>query len=203
MPFEFEKLDIEDLILVKPKVFGDVRGFFMESYKKSDFVKNGITIEFNQDNHSKSSSRVLRGLHYQAEPHQQAKLVRCVKGRIYDVAVDLRKNSPTFKKWVRVELSEENKFMLYIPEGFAHGFVVLSNEAELLYKASGEYAPEYDRGVLWNDREINVDWGIDFDPVLSPKDKKLPTLKNINTDELIYYRNQLDFSNADRQEVLK
>ena len=115
----------------------------------------------------------------------------------------MRKNSPTFKKWVRVELSEENKFMLYIPEGFAHGFVVLSNEAELFYKASGEYAPEYDRGVLWNDREINVDWGIDFDPVLSPKDKKLPTLKNINTDELIYYRNQLDFSNADRQEVLK
>lgn len=202
MPFEFEKFDIEDLLLVKPKVFGDKRGFFMESYKKSDFCKNGIDVEFNQDNHSKSSAKVLRGLHYQAAPHMQAKLVRCVSGRIYDVAVDLRKNSPTFKKWVRVELSEENKFMLYIPEGFAHGFVVLSNEAEIVYKASGEYAPEADRGVLWNDREINVDWGIDFDPVLSDKDKKQPTLKNINTDELIYYRNQLDFANAKiKQEV--
>lgn len=197
MPFEFEKLDIEDVILVKPVVFGDNRGFFMESYKKSEFVKNGIDIEFNQDNHSKSSARVLRGLHYQAEPHLQAKLVRCVKGRIYDVAVDLRKNSPTYKKWVRVELSEENKYMLYIPEGFAHGFVVLSDEAELLYKASGEYAPEFDRGVLWNDREINVDWGIDFDPILSAKDKCQPTLKSINTDELVYYKNQLDFAKAE------
>ena len=204
MPFEFEKLEIEDLILVKPKVFGDNRGFFMEYYKKSEFLKNGITVDFNQDNHSKSSARVLRGLHYQAAPYTQAKLVRCVKGRIYDVAVDLRKNSLTFKKWVRVELSEDNKCMLYIPDGFAHGFVVLSTEAELLYKASGEYAPDYDRGVLWNDREINVDWGIDFDPVLSDKDKKQPTLKNINKDELIYYRNQLDFSNTGiEQEVLK
>ena len=192
MPFEFEKFEIEDLLLVKPKVFGDKRGFFMESYKKSDFCKNGIDVEFNQDNHSKSSAKVLRGLHYQAAPHMQAKLVRCVRGRIYDVAVDR----------AEAKKPEENKFMLYIPEGFAHGFVVLSDEAEIVYKASGEYAPEADRGVLWNDREINVDWGIDFDPVLSDKDKKQPTLKNINTDELIYYRNQLDFANAKiKQEV--
>ena len=179
MPFEFEKLDIEDLILVKPKVFGDERGFFMESYKKSDFVKNGITIEFNQDNHSKSTSRVLRGIHYQAEPHQQAKLVRCVKGRIYDVAVDIRPGSETFGQYVKVELSEENKHMLFIPDGFAHGFVVLSDEAELLYKTSKEYAPQADRGILWNDKDININWEIDFEPVLSEKDKIQPALKEV------------------------
>ena len=184
MPFEFEKQKIEDVILVKPKIFGDNRGFFMESYKKSDFIKNGITVEFNQDNHSKSSAKVLRGLHYQAHPHSQAKLVRCSKGRIYDVAVDIRPNSKTFGKYVKVELSEENKYMLYIPEGFAHGFVVLSNEAELLYKASGEYNPLADRGILWNDKDINIDWGIDFEPILSDKDKVQPCLKNIDLGEL-------------------
>ena len=185
MPFTFERLDIEDVILVKPKIFGDDRGFFMESYKKSEFVKNGITQEFNQDNHSKSSARVLRGLHYQAQPHSQAKLVRCSRGRIFDVAVDLRPNSKTFTKYVKVELSEENKHMLYIPEGFAHGFVVLSEEAELLYKASGEYSPKHDRGLLWSDDRINIDWGIDFEPILSEKDKNQPCLENINLEELI------------------
>ena len=119
MPFEFIKQEIEDVILVKPKVFGDNRGFFMESYKKSDFFENGIKVEFNQDNHSKSTAHVLRGLHYQAKPYGQAKLVRCSRGRIYDVAVDLRPNSKTFGKYVKVELSEENKQMLFIPEGFA------------------------------------------------------------------------------------
>lgn len=176
MPFTFEKLPIEGLILVKPKVFGDNRGFFMESYKKSDFVKNGIEVEFNQDNHSKSSARVLRGLHFQKPPFGQAKLVRCSRGRIYDVAVDLRKGSKTFGKYEKVELSEENKHMFFIPEGFAHGFVVLSPEAELLYKASGEYAPEADSGILWNDKEINIDWDIDFEPILSEKDKIQQTL---------------------------
>ena len=136
MPFEFERLAINDVILVKPKVFGDSRGFFMEAYKKSDFFANGIDVEFNQDNHSKSVKGVLRGLHYQEKPYGQAKLVRCSRGRIYDVAVDIRKESETFGKYVKVELSEENKHMLFIPEGFAHGFVVLSDEAELLYKAS-------------------------------------------------------------------
>lgn len=177
MPFEFEKQKIEDVILVKPKVFGDNRGFFMEAYKKSDFIENGITVEFNQDNHSKSTKGVLRGLHYQKAPYGQAKLVRCSKGRIYDVAVDIRPDSKTFGQYVKVELSEENKQMLFIPEGFAHGFVVLSDEAELLYKASGEYAPQADSGIRWNDETIGIDWGIDFEPILSEKDKNQPFLK--------------------------
>lgn len=184
MPFEIEKQKIKDVILVKPKVFGDNRGFFMESYKKSEFAQNGIDVEFNQDNHSKSSAKVLRGLHYQANPHAQAKLVRCVKGRIYDVAVDIRPKSETFGQYVKVELSEENKQMLFIPAGFAHGFVVLSEEAELLYKASGEYAPQADRGVFWQDEDINIDWEIDFEPILSEKDKVQPKLKDINKEEL-------------------
>lgn len=175
MPFEFIRQEIEDVILVKPKVFGDNRGFFLESYKKSDFVQNGIDVEFNQDNHSKSTAHVLRGLHYQEAPYGQAKLVRCSKGRILDAAMDIRPESPTFGKYVIVELSEENKCMLFIPKGFAHGFVVLSDEAELLYKASGEYAPQADRGILWS--EIN--WGIDFEPILSEKDKVQPRLKEV------------------------
>ncbi len=185
MPFEFEKQEIEDVVLIKPKVFGDNRGFFMETYKKSEFYNNGIAVEFNQDNHSKSSKRVLRGLHYQAKPYGQAKLVRCTRGRIFDVAVDIRLGSKTFGKYVKVELSEENKNMLYIPEGFAHGFVVLSDEAELQYKVSGEYNPSSDRGVIWNDKEIDIDWGIDFEPILSEKDKNQPKLSNINKEELV------------------
>ncbi len=184
MPFEFEKQSIEDIILVKPKVFGDNRGFFMESYKKSEFIQNGIDTEFQQDNHSKSSAKVLRGLHYQAKPYEQAKLVRCIKGKIYDIAVDIRPNSKTFGKYVKIELSEDNKFMLYIPKGFAHGFVVLSDEAELIYKASGEYNPKADRGILWSDKELNIDWGIDFEPILSEKDKNQPNLKGINKEEI-------------------
>ena len=179
MPFEFEKQAIEDVILVKPKVFGDNRGFFMETYKKSDFFANGIEVEFNQDNHSKSSAHVLRGLHFQKAPHGQAKLVRCSRGRIYDIAVDIRKDSKTFGSYVKVELSEANKHMLFIPEGFAHGFVVLSEEAELIYKASGEYCPQADCGVIWNDKDINIDWEIDFEPILSEKDKVQKTLKEI------------------------
>ena len=184
MPFEFERQKIKDVILVKPKVFGDNRGFFMETYKKSDFFANGIDVEFNQDNHSKSSKGVLRGLHYQAAPYGQAKIVRCGRGRIYDVAVDIRPNSETCGQYVKVELSEENKHMLYIPVGFAHGFVALSDEVELLYKASGEYNPQADRGVLWNDSDINIDWEIDFEPLLSEKDKVQPKLKDINREEI-------------------
>ena len=131
MPFEFEPQKIKDVILVTPKVFGDNRGFFMETYKKSVFQKNGIKIEFIQDNHSKSTKGVLRGLHYQANPHSQAKLIRCIKGRIYDVAVDIRPNSETFGEYVKVELSQENRRMIFIPECFAHGFVVLSDEADV------------------------------------------------------------------------
>ena len=179
MPFEFERQKIQDVILIKPKVFGDNRGFFMETYKKSDFFANGIKVEFNQDNHSKSTKGVLRGLHYQVEPYGQAKIVRCGKGRIYDVAVDIRPNSETFGQYVKIELSEDNKYMLYIPVGFAHGFVALSDEVELLYKASGEYNPQADRGLLWCDKDINIDWGIDFEPILSEKDSKQPTLKEV------------------------
>lgn len=179
MSFEFEKQKIEDVILIKPKVFGDNRGFFMESYKKSEFAANGITVEFNQDNHSKSTAHVLRGLHFQKPPYGQAKLVRCIRGRIYDVAVDIRPESKTFGKYVKVELSEENKHMLFIPDGFAHGFVVLSDVAELMYKASGEYAPQADCGIIWNDETINIDWGIDFEPILSEKDTKQKTLKEL------------------------
>ena len=177
MPFEFERLQIPDVVLVKPKVFGYNRGFFMETYKKSEFIKNGITNEFVQDNHSKSGAKVLRGLHYQEPPYGQAKLVRCPRGRIYDVAVDIRPNSKTFGKYVKVELSEENKFMLYIPDGFAHGFVVLSDGAELLYKTSGEYAPHADRGIICNDNDINIDWDIDFKPILSEKDRTQKTFR--------------------------
>ena len=183
MSFEFIRMPIRDVILIQPKVFEDNRGFFLEAYKKSEFKKNGIAVEFCQDNHSKSSSHVLRGLHYQKPPFAQAKLVRCIKGRIYDVAVDLRPNSDTFGKYVKVEISEENKQMLFIPEGFAHGFVVLSDEAELLYKASGEYSSAHDCGVLWCDKDINIDWGIDFEPVLSEKDKNQPAFRDINFEE--------------------
>lgn len=179
MPFEFKKYDIDGVMLVIPKVFNDERGFFLERYKKSEFKANGIDVEFNQDNHSKSTKGVLRGLHFQAFPKEQAKLVSCIKGEILDVAVDIRKNSPTFGKWIREKLTEENKHMLYIPAGFAHGFVVLSDEAELLYKASNEFSKEHDRGVLWNDPDINVNWGIDFEPILSEKDKNQPRLREI------------------------
>ncbi|MGN0004883.1 MAG: dTDP-4-dehydrorhamnose 3,5-epimerase [Candidatus Gastranaerophilaceae bacterium] len=179
MAFKFEKTDIEDVILVTPQVFGDDRGFFSETYKESVFKENGIVDDFRQDNHSKSTKGVLRGLHYQLYPKAQAKLVRCVKGKIFDIAVDIRKGSKTFGKWTGKILSEENKQMLYLPEGFAHGFVVLSDEAEFLYKVSNEYSPEHDRGIRWNDPDINVDWGIDFEPVLSEKDKKQPFLKDV------------------------
>lgn len=179
MAFEFIKLEIEGLLLIKPRVYGDYRGFFIETYKKSEFFENGITVDFNQDNHSKSVKGVLRGLHYQKAPYAQAKLVRCVRGRIYDVAVDIRPESATFGRYVKVELSEENKHMLFIPEGFAHGFVVLSDEAELLYKASGEYNPAADSGILWNDPDINIDWEIDFEPILSEKDIKQPRLYEV------------------------
>lgn len=184
MTFEFEKQKIEDVILVKPQIFGDNRGFFTETYKKSDFIKNEITVDFVQDNHSKSSKHVLRGLHYQAKPYAQAKLVRCVKGKIIDVAVDLRKNSKTFKNYVKFELSEDNKHMIFIPNGFAHGFVVLSDEAEILYKTTQEYSPNHDRGVFWADEELNINWEIDFEPILSEKDKNQPKLKDLNFEEI-------------------
>lgn len=185
MPFEFEETEIKDVILVKPKVFGDERGFFLETYKKEDFIKAGIEDDFIQDNHSKSSFGVLRGLHYQKNPNVQGKLVRCTKGKILDVAVDIRKNSPTFLKWVKRELTEENKFQLYIPKGFAHGFVALSDVVEVMYKVSGNYSPKDEGGIKWNDPDIALDWGIDFEPLLSEKDKNSKTIKEINKEDLL------------------
>ena len=178
MPFEFKKLEIPDVILIKPKVFEDERGFFMETYKKGEFEKVGIAGEFVQDNHSKSKYGVLRGLHFQKQPYAQAKIVRCVRGEIYDVAVDLRENSQTFGKYVSVNLSEENTYQLYIPRGFAHGFLVLSDAAELFYKADSIYAPNYEGGLIWNDPDVNIPWPSD-NPNLSQKDQKLPTLREL------------------------
>ena len=178
MPFEFKRLEIPDVILIKPKVFEDERGFFMETYKKFDFEKAGIKGEFVQDNHSKSKYGVLRGLHFQREPYAQAKIVRCIRGIIYDVAVEKKKNSPTFGKWVGVILSEHNKYQLYIPRGFAHGFVVLSAAAEVVYKVDNIYAPGYEAGVIWDDPDIGIDWPVD-DPIVSEKDRKWPTLREL------------------------
>ncbi len=182
MPFEFIKTEIPDVILIKPKVFGDERGFFMETYKKSDFEKAGIETNFVQDNHSKSIKGVLRGLHFQKEPKSQGKLVRCLRGRIFDVAVDIRENSPTFGKWVGFELTEENKYMLWIPQGFAHGFLTLEDNTEIFYKVSGsEYSPEHDAGIIWNDEQIGINWPLENieNLILSEKDKNLPKLEEI------------------------
>ena len=169
---------IQGLCVIKPMVHTDARGYFMETYNQRDMEEAGLTMTFVQDNQSCSVKGVLRGLHFQKE-FPQGKLVHVIRGNVFDVAVDLRKGSATFGKWFGIELSEENKKQFYIPEGFAHGFVVLSDTAELLYKASGEYAPQADSGVLWCDKDIDIDWGIDFEPILSDKDKKQPTLKEI------------------------
>lgn len=177
MPFNFKKCEIPGLIIIEPRVFDDDRGFFMESFKKSDFVANGINVDFNQDNHSYSSKNVLRGLHFQLAPFSQAKLVRVVKGKGWDVAVDLRSESPTFKQWFGLELSEENKTMFFIPEGFAHGFAALTDEVHLLYKCSNEYSQQHDGGIRWDDPDIAVKWPV-TDPLLSDKDRELPLLKD-------------------------
>ncbi len=188
MPFEFEPLEIPEVVLIKPKVFKDERGFFLEFYKRSDFEAFGIKAIFIQDNHSASVKGVLRGLHCQKKPKAQGKLVRCIKGTIFDVAVDIRKNSPTFGRWVGVILSEENKHMLWIPEGFAHGFLVLSDYAEVIYKVSGaEYSPQHDAGIRWNDPDIGIQWPLEDikEPILSEKDKNLPYLKDLKEEDLL------------------
>jgi len=177
MPFTFKRLDISEVILVEAKAFPDDRGFFLESFKESAFVYNGIGTKFVQDNFSHSFKGVLRGLHYQKNPKAQVKLVIALRGEIFDVAVDIRKNSPTYGKWVGEILSEGNHKMLYIPKGFAHGFCVLSGEADVLYKVNQEYSPEDEKGIIWNDPEINITWLIDK-PILNEKDLQLPLLKN-------------------------
>jgi dTDP-4-dehydrorhamnose 3,5-epimerase len=177
MAFEFKRMNISDVILIKPAVFKDERGFFIESYKYSEFSKHGIKEHFVQDNHSRSTQGVLRGLHYQKNPSAQGKLVRCISGEIFDVAVDIRKSSPSYGKWAGAVLSGENMDMLYIPPGFAHGFLVLSETADLLYKTTEEYSPANDRGIFWNDPFIDIKWSVEC-PIVSEKDKHLPLLKD-------------------------
>lgn len=166
------KTAIPDVLIFEPKVFGDERGFFFESFNHKLFEEAvGYPVTFVQDNHSKSSKGVLRGLHYQLPPHAQGKLVRCVAGEVFDVAVDIRKSSPTFGQWVGVHLSGDNKRQLWIPEGFAHGFLTLSESADFLYKTTSYYKPHSERTILWCDSELNIDWHFDSVPKLSEKDK--------------------------------
>ena len=177
----FIATELEGVYIVEPRVFGDKRGFFMESWSKRAFEAAGLFYDFVQDNHSSSDVKgTLRGIHFQKGEKAQAKLVRCVRGAVLDVAVDLRPQSPTYKRWVAVELSEENTRQLLIPRGFGHGFVTLTDHVEFLYKADNPYAPEADGGIRWNDPELNVDWGV-TDPVLSDKDKNAPFLKDAVT----------------------
>jgi len=174
------KTEIEDVLILEPTVFGDERGFFMESFNQKTFCEIiGREVNFVQDNHSKSDKGVLRGLHYQIEPFAQGKLVRCVAGEVFDVAVDIRQGSSTFGKWVGVNLSAENKRQLWIPEGFAHGFLVLSNTAEFVYKTTNYYNPESDRGIAWDDPMIGINWPLTSVPLLSEKDQKHPGLIRI------------------------
>jgi dTDP-4-dehydrorhamnose 3,5-epimerase len=177
--FIFNKTDIEGVYIIEPKVFGDSRGYFMETYNKEEFDKAGLKYNFVQDNQSKSHKGVLRGLHFQTK-HPQAKLVRVVSGEVFDVAVDLRKDSKTYGKWVGVILSEDNKKMFMIPRGFAHGFVVLSDSAEFTYKCDDFYHSEDDGGIMWNDPDINIKWPYKGKLDLSAKDKIHPTLKDSN-----------------------
>ena len=165
----FEQLAIPDIKVFTPKVFGDERGFFLETFRSDVFARSGIVGPFVQDNHSRSARNVLRGLHYQIR-QPQGKLVRVVAGEVFDVAVDIRRSSPTFGKWLGTRLSAENKKMLWIPAGFAHGFVVLSEYAEFLYKTTDYWAPEHERCIIWNDGNVAIDWPLQGAPLLSPKD---------------------------------
>lgn len=174
------RTDIPDVLIFEPKVFGDDRGFFFESFNQKTFVETlGRDVEFVQDNHSKSTKGVVRGLHYQLAPHAQGKLVRCVAGEVYDVAVDIRRTSPTFGQWVGINLSAENRRQLWIPEGFAHGFQVLSDNAEFVYKTTNYYNPQSERGVLWNDPDLNIAWRETGNIILSEKDKVLPLFSSL------------------------
>jgi dTDP-4-dehydrorhamnose 3,5-epimerase len=177
MPFQFQRLQIPDVILVEARHFPDDRGFFLETYKRSEFAANGIPERFVQDNFSRSAHGVLRGMHYQIHPAAQGKLVRVARGEVFDVAVDIRKGSPTFGQWVGVHLSEERFQMAYVPVGFAHGFCVLSEYADLYYKVTAEYAGAQERGIMWNDPDVGIEWPI-AEPVLSTRDAQLPPLKD-------------------------
>lgn len=176
---KFTKTDIPEVVVIEPTIFGDSRGYFLETFNQKQFEENIGAVNFVQDNESKSSRGVLRGLHFQKPPYQQAKLVRCVEGEVLDVAVDIRKESATYGKYVAVKLSGENKKQLFVPRGFAHGFVVLSETATFAYKVDNWYSPESDSGIIWNDAEVGVNWQIDETIIeLSGKDKELKPLKS-------------------------
>lgn len=178
MPFTFTQLPLLGLILVEPKIFYDDRGFFVEDYKESDFVKAGIPDKFVQDNHSRSSKGVLRGLHFQRHPFAQAKLVRAIRGAVWDAVVDIRPSSPTYLRWYNVVLSAENRLMLYVPIGFAHAILTISDEVDLLYKCSAEYDKSSEAGIRWNDPDIAIDWPKEK-IIVSEKDATLPYVKEI------------------------
>lgn len=177
MPFTFTKLKPDGLVLVEPRAFPDNRGFFMESYRESEFAAGGVPHRFVQDNHSLSRKNVIRGLHFQKEPRTQGKLVRVVTGAVWDVVVDLRRGSPTERRWTAIELSADNRRMLYIPGGFAHGFAALTDDVHLLYKCTEEYDASLDAGIRWNDPAIGISWPVS-DPIVSEKDGSLPFLKD-------------------------
>jgi dTDP-4-dehydrorhamnose 3,5-epimerase len=175
---DFRKLSIDGLVVIEPQVFEDERGFFMETYQKEKFAENGIEVDFVQDNHSFSVTNILRGMHYQLPPFAQDKLVRVVQGEVFDVAVDLRVDSETFGEWEGVKLSAENKRQFFIPKGFAHGFLVLSDSAHFVYKVTNFYNKESTGGVVWNDQEIGIEWPAD-EPVLNERDQDLPKLSDL------------------------
>jgi dTDP-4-dehydrorhamnose 3,5-epimerase len=173
MPFSFKPLAIAEVVLVEPKVYPDERGFFFESFKASDFEQAGLPSHFVQDNFSFSKKNVIRGLHYQRNPKAQGKLLSVLKGSIRDIAVDIRRDSATYLKWVAVELNDKNHAMLYIPPGFAHGFATLSEDVHLLYKCTNEYDPRADTGIRWDDPDVAINWLVE-NPIISEKDSQLP-----------------------------
>ncbi|WP_310550705.1 dTDP-4-dehydrorhamnose 3,5-epimerase [Paenibacillus glufosinatiresistens] len=176
---KFTATPLEGVLVVEPAVFGDHRGWFMETYSEAKFKEQGLNLTFVQDNQSYSAVKgTLRGLHFQLEPKAQTKLVRCTRGSIYDVAVDIRQGSPTYGKWFGIELTAENKKQLLIPKGFAHGFMTLTEDVEVQYKCDELYAPDCDGGIRWNDPDIGVEWPLEITPVLSPKDETAPLLKD-------------------------
>ena len=178
----FTKTEIPEVVIIEPRVFNDERGYFFESFNQQEFFKNVAEVNFVQDNESKSVFGTLRGFHFQKPPFSQSKLVRCIKGKVLDIAVDVRENSPTYGKSVAVELSEENKKQLFIPRGFAHAFVTLSEEAIFAYKVDNWYAPQCDAGIIYDDSDLNIDWKINQkEIILSSKDELLPTLKELKT----------------------
>ena len=175
---EIVKTDIRDLLIIKPRVFEDDRGYFFESYNREKFLAHGIDVTFVQDNESRSVKNVLRGLHFQKPPYSQGKLVRVMRGSVLDVAVDLRKDSPTYGRWASIVLSARNKWMYWVPEGFAHGFRTLEDNTVFFYKCTNIYNNESEGSIAWNDPDLNIDWGLSETPVLSEKDKQAPRFRD-------------------------